>query len=176
MIFEHVQGVDEVVKRLLEFPVKFEQNIVRGGLRAMAVVVKNAARPLVPVGHGVLHPGASASLADTLRVSSYGVGLRDRAGRTLFASVKVGDRRKGVFYAAMVLSGTKPHLIRARNQGFLRFTGGFFTKMVEHPGARAQPFLDTAFNASKDAAVRAGFDYVTERTKKLIEEQGATAS
>jgi len=176
MIFEHVQGVDEVIRKLREFPVKFEQNIVRGGLRAMAVVVKNAAQPLVPVGRGVLHPGASASLADTLRVSSYGVGRRDRAGRTLIASVKVGDRRKGVFYAAMVMGGTRPHLIRARYQGFLRLTGGLFVKSVQHPGARANPFIETAFNASRDAAVRAGFDYVTERTKKLIEEQGAKAS
>src|SRR5882672_3366005 len=168
MNYEHVQGVDEVIKRLLEFPVKFEQNIVRGGLRAMAVVVQIFARPLVPVGRGVIHPGASASLADTLRVSTY------RVGRQLIASVKVGNRRKGVFYAHMVLGGTKPHLIRARNQGVLRLSGGVFVKQVQHPGARAQPFLDTAFNASRDAAVRAGFDYVTERTKKLIVDQGAT--
>jgi len=167
--YEHVQGVDQVIKNLLEFPVKFEQNIVRGGLRAMAVVVETFARPLVPVGHGVIHPGASASLAGTLRVST------GKTGNQVIARVRVGNRRQGVFYAHMVLGGTKPHRIAARNAGWLSF-GGIFRKYVDHPGARAQPFLDTAFNASKDAAVRAGFDYVTERTKKLIVEQGATAS
>lgn len=165
--YEHVQGVDEVIKNLLEFPVKFEQNIVRGGLRAMAVVVQTSARPLVPVGRGVTHPGASASLAGTLRVSTY------KVGKQMVASVKIGNRRKGVFYAHMVLGGTRPHLIRARNGGMLAFWG-IFTAQVRHPGARANPFLDVAFNASRDRAVRAGFDYVTERTKKLIAEQGAT--
>jgi len=168
--YEHVQGVDEVVKCLLEFPVKFEQNIVRGGLRAMAVVVQTFARPLVPVGSGVQHPGASASLVDTLRVSTR------RVGREVIASVKIGDLRKGVFYSRMVLGGTRPHLIRARNQGALRLAGGLIVKSVQHPGARANPFLDMAFNASRDRAVQAGFDYVTERTKKLIAEQGATAA
>ncbi len=168
--YEHVQGVDEVIKQLLEFPVKFEKNIVRGGLRAMAAVVVQVARPMVPVGRGVRHPGASASLAETLRVST---GIK---GNQVVASVKIGDLRKGVFYARMVLGGTKAHLIMARNQGALRLTGGVIRKEVEHPGARANPFLDAAFNASREQAVRTGFDYVTERTKKLIVEQGATPS
>jgi hypothetical protein len=170
MTYEHIHGVDEVIRRLREFPVKFEQNIVRGGLRAMAVVVQTFARPLVPVGRGVIHPGASASLADTLRVSTY------RVGQQMVASVKVGNIRKGVFYAHMVLGGTRPHLIRARGQGMLRLSGGTFVKQVQHPGARPNPFLDVAFNASRDAAVRAGFDYVTDRTKKLIQDQGDTAA
>lgn len=167
--YEHVQGVDEVIKRLLEFPVKFEQNVVRGGLRAMAMVVQTSARPLVPVGRGVTHPGASASLAETLRVSTY------RVGKQIVASVKVGNRRKGVFYAGMVLGGTRPHEIRVRHAVDLAFGRGIFRKSVQHPGARANPFIERAFNASKDRAVQVGFDYVTERTKKLIAEQGARA-
>lgn len=169
MIWEHVKGVDEVIRQLHEFPVKFETNAVRGGLRAMARVVQTAALPNVPVGSGVLHPGASASLRDTLRISTR------KIGREVHAKVNIGDRRRGVFYASMVIGGTRPHLIRALNQGFLSFRGNF-VRSVQHPGARPNPFLETAFNASREAAVRAGFDYVTARTRKLIEEQGAKAS
>ena len=51
-------------------------------------------------------------------------------------------------YAGGVESGTRPHVIRARNARFLRFTIGnrlVFRRSVRHPGMRAQPYLIPAY-------------------------------
>ncbi|UYP17712.1 HK97 gp10 family phage protein [Rhodococcus sp. Z13] len=51
-------------------------------------------------------------------------------------------------YAAAVHDGTRPHVIRARNGGFLRFPGSdgspVFRRSVNHPGTRPRPFLRNA--------------------------------
>lgn len=53
-----------------------------------------------------------------------------------------------VSYAAMVNDGTSPHVIRPRRPGgVLRFQVGgrvVYARVVNHPGTRAQPFLDKA--------------------------------
>lgn len=167
MPYEYLHGVDEVIRNLEQFPVKVEQNVTRGAMRAAAKVVYDAAHPLVPVGRGIRHKGASASLADTLRVTT---GVRN--GNQVFASVRVGDPRKGVFYGGMVMRGTRPHEIRVRHAVDLVLgVSGIFRKVVQHPGARAQPFMDQAIDATRDAAPAAAFDYAGERIRKIIAEQ-----
>lgn len=50
-------------------------------------------------------------------------------------------------YAAPVHEGARPHVIRPRNVRFLRFEiegRVVFTRRVNHPGQRAQPFLTNA--------------------------------
>ena len=47
-------------------------------------------------------------------------------------------------YAAAVHQGSRPHVIRARNGGYLHFYWHgreVFTRSVNHPGTRARPFL-----------------------------------
>lgn len=47
-------------------------------------------------------------------------------------------------YAAHVELGTRPHVIRPRRRKFLKFSAGgrvIFTKMVRHPGTKAQPYM-----------------------------------
>jgi len=167
MGYEYLHGMDEVLRNLEEFPVKVEQNVTRGAMRAAAKVVYDAARPLVPIGTGIRHKGASASLADTLRIAT---GVRN--GNEAFASVRVGDPRKGVFYSGMVMRGTRPHQIRVRHAVDLALgVSGIFRKTVQHPGARAQPFMDQALGAVRDAAPAAAFDYAGERIRKIIDEQ-----
>ena len=165
--YKYVHGVDEVTKNLIEFPVKFEARAVRKGLRVMANVVKAAIRPLVPVGHGIAHKDASSDLVGTLRVSTA------KRGKTLHATVKIGDRRKGVFYAHMVLGGTKPHVIKARPGGALSLLGGIIVKRVQHPGAKANDFMQRGQLASRDSAFRAGFEVVAAEVKKMEAEDRA---
>lgn len=51
-----------------------------------------------------------------------------------------------VYYAAYVHNGTAPHVIRPKNAGgVLVFEIGgqtIYTKLVNHPGTKAQPFID----------------------------------
>lgn len=61
-------------------------------------------------------------------------------------------------YAAFVELGTKPHVIRPRRKKVLRFSAGgrvVFTKYVNHPGTKAQPFmLPGAQKALADVGVK----------------------
>lgn len=62
-----------------------------------------------------------------------------------------------VDYAAYVHEGTRAHWIRARAGHVLRFKIGnevVFTRLVRHPGTKAQPFLRQAV---EEAAVPRGF-------------------
>ncbi len=154
---EYLYGVETEIQKLKDFPAKVEANVLRGAVRAAAVVVKTAADPLVPRRTG--------ALASTLRVTT-----SVRKGVAL-AAVKVGNPKKGVFYAGMVLGGTKPHEIAARTGGVLSFLG-IARRSVRHPGAKAQPFLDQANAQAGQKAIDAAFEYADDRTKRLLADQG----
>lgn len=52
-----------------------------------------------------------------------------------------------VSYGGFVITGTKPHMIKAKGDGVLRFTVGgqtVFARSVQHPGTRANPYPDRA--------------------------------
>lgn len=57
-------------------------------------------------------------------------------------------------YAIYVEMGTKPHEIRAKNGGALAFQMNGHTvivRKVNHPGTKAQPFIEPAFEAWADS-------------------------
>jgi hypothetical protein len=155
--YQYVHGLEHELKKLAEFPVKVEQRIVRASLRAGAKKVLQVIVPRVP--------RVSGDLAATVRVSTR------KRGRTISAAVKVGDRKKGVFYAGHVMRGTKPHLISARNQPALTF-GGVIRRSVQHPGAKAQNFMEEGDRVGREPAFKEIFRFATEQLKKLIAEQG----
>jgi hypothetical protein len=76
-----------------------------------------------------------------------------------------------VFYAHMVMGGTKPHIIKARAHGALGF-GGIVRQVVQHPGAKAQDFLAQANAYARDAALDAAFTYAEQHLRAIIAEQG----
>lgn len=54
--------------------------------------------------------------------------------------------------ANFVMEGTKPHVIRPKGGGTLRFTVGsnvVYAKVVNHPGTKANPFLWKAMIAAR---------------------------
>lgn len=57
----------------------------------------------------------------------------------------------GSEYGLYVHEGTKPHMIRAKNRRSLANTrtGQFFGRTVNHPGTRANPFLQRAVDVSE---------------------------
>ncbi len=151
---QYVHGVETELRKLAGFPLKIQQRVVAGALRAGASVMRKTIKPRVPVRTG--------ELAATLRIST-----GRRAGLTVSA-VKIGKRSKGVFYAAFVLGGTKAH--RIASQGGLSFAGSV-RRSVRHPGMRAQPFMDEAAASSSSSALKAVFDYADGRVRKIVEEQ-----
>jgi len=116
-------------------------NASRTELKEAARQVVNRARVLAPVRTGRLR---SSIRAEPPRIFS------------LRGSVKVGSDLE---YAGWVNDGTAPHVIRPRNRQVLKFTVGgrtVFAKVVNHPGTRANPFLDRAL---REVAAARGYSY-----------------
>lgn len=160
----HVRGLSDLQRFLDTLPDKLAKNVVRGGLRAGAKPIAEAARQAAPVGEPSstgrkrygLYPGA---LRDSIRVGS------GAKGRTVMGTVKVGGKRKGVnvWYAHLIeFTGAVAHKIKARGKGGL-FFGGILRKSVDHPGMKAKPFLRPAMVSQAGAALVATGEYIKAR-------------
>ncbi len=70
-------------------------------------------------------------------------------------------------YARFVSEGTAPHEIRPRNKKVLRFSvagNTVYARRVRHPGTRANPYVDTAF----DDAERKRDSYITQAMREVF--------
>ena len=71
-------------------------------------------------------------------------------------STKMGDleatiHTSNVKYAVIVEKGSKAHVIRPKNKKALYWKGATRpVKQVNHPGSKAKPFLEPAFESEKD--------------------------
>ena len=148
----HIKGLAELQRALDTLPAKVEANIMRGAMRAGANVIKDEAKMQAPRDSGLL--------ASSIRTA---VSLRRG---TVTASVKAGGRgKKGqgtAWYAHMVEMGTKAHVIAAPPGSSLSFGGGM-VRSVQHPGAKARPFLRPAMDTKAQAAVEAVREYIRQR-------------
>lgn len=144
-----VEGVEDVKQALRALPQRIATNVIRGALRAGAVVIANEAKQLVPVRRGVLRK--------SIKVSS-----RVKNG-LITVSVKAGG--KGARHAHLVELGTKPHLIpRGSRRGFKTVSAP-----IRHPGAKAKPYMRPAFNNKVRAAIDAITAYIEKRLPVELE-------
>jgi HK97 gp10 family phage protein len=71
-------------------------------------------------------------------------------------ATKMGDleatiHTSNVKYAVIVEKGSKAHVIRPKNKKALYWKGAKRpVKLVNHPGSKAKPFLEPAFESEKD--------------------------
>ena len=151
-----IQGLDELYRVLQELPVRIEKNVLRGGLRAGATVLRDEAKRNVPV--------RSGALRDSIRVST-----RARRG-VVNALIRAGGGRavkgkaQGAFYAHIVEFGAKPHVIRSRTPGGkLRLQGGQLVSAVHHPGSQPRRFMRPAFDRGGRKAVDRTAEYGRDR-------------
>lgn len=153
----NVKGLAELQAALASLPVKMENNILRGALRAGTKVVALAAK-------GNVH-NVSGALADSVR---FGCKV-DRANGKLVGFVRAGGRgKKGsakggknpAFYAHMVENGTAAHVIKALAPNRMLAIG---VAQVQHPGAQKKPFLRPAADSSGQAALEAMREYIRNR-------------
>lgn len=155
----YVKGAAEIEAVLKTLSAKIEANVVRAALRAGAVVLQKQAKAEAPVGEpsGIARNLGlkSGALQSTVRVSTF------KRGANVMASVKAGDRKKGVFYAHMVEGGTIPHTIRGKK---LLFFNSMFRKEIKHPGAKAMPFMHDALKLIPQA-----LDAIIARARERLE-------
>lgn len=143
-----IEGAEQIARALQELPAKVGRNYLRGALRAAAAVYRDRARQEAPV--------RSGALRRSIRIST-----RSR-GALVTASVKIGGKLAP--HAILVHGGTRPHTIRARHKGMALLNTVRST--VEHPGARANPFMDRAYRLASVAAVEAAQQYLVRRIAK----------
>lgn len=155
-----IEGLAELQRALGELPTKIEANVVRGGLRAGAKVIADDARRLAP--------RVSGDLEASIRVSTR---TYKRFGQVLARAV-AGNKK--AFYAHMVEFGTARHWIKPKTAKSL-FIAGVFRQVVDHPGARQQPFMRPAFDRSGGSAIARFAEYVRVRLPKEIEKARAAS-
>lgn len=176
----HVTGLADLQKFLDQLPAKMERNVMRGALRSGAKVIEAQVKANVPVGapggrNKKIYGGYRGALRDSVRVTTR------RKGGKVTASVKAGGKSKktgaDVYYAHMVEFGTAAHTITAKNRKGLSF-GGLFFQSVQHPGARARPFMRPALDGQAQNAVVATAEYIKKRlaTKQGLDTSGIEIS
>lgn len=148
-----VNGLLDLQRALQDLPLKIERNVMRGAVNAGGQVFRREARANVPI--------KSGDLRNSIRVS---VRVQSKAG-TVEGTVKAGNKR--AFYAHMVEYGTQAHIIKAKRGGMLRI-GGKLIAQVQHPGARAKPFMRPAFDAGAQKSVDAFAEYIRNRLPREV--------
>lgn len=146
--YKNIKGGKELDEFLKSLPAKVEKNIMRSALRAGVNVLKDAAKQNVPV--------KSGDLRRSIKVST---GSR---GGIVTAKVQTN-----MWYAHFVEFGTAAHTIKAKGKGMLAF-GGIFARAINHPGAKAKPFMRPALDSRTDAAIEA----VTNRVRERLTAEG----
>lgn len=134
----NIAGGSELDALLQTLSVKIERNILRSALRAGANVLKEEAKTNVPI--------ESGDLRKSVRIST-----RAKRG-VVTASLRAGDAK--AFYWHFVEFGTAAHHIKSKNGRALSFAG-VLAGFINHPGARAKPFLRPALDAKADQALEA---------------------
>jgi HK97 gp10 family phage protein len=141
----YVKGLRQLAEVLDQVPVKVEKNVLRGALRAGMNVVK-------PVAQANIH-SVSGELARGLRV-----GTRARGGVVTSKLKATGPHARA---AHLVEYGTEAHEIQAKGKDLK--IGGAFVRSVQHPGARAKPWMRPALDRQANASVVAAAEYMKER-------------
>lgn len=153
-----IKGLQEIKAFLDELPVKMQNNIMRGALRAGARPIAMEAKARVAK--------KSLTLARSIRYNT----TKDKGRLKVMAYVRAGGKgregkRLGAFYAHMVEFGTQPHVIKAKANN-PRGLFGRGIKQVNHPGTRAQPYMRPAMDYRQMDALRAMRDYIYKRLTK----------
>jgi len=152
---EVIRGGRDLGTFLQSLPVKIERNILRSALRQGANVFKDEAQREVPVDEG--------DLRASIRVS-----VRTK-GATVYASVKAGGKKAPHWH--LVEFGTRPHKIKPKNAHSL-VIGGHVVAEVDHPGAKAKPFMRPTLDSKSGAAIEA----VGAQVRKRLTKEGINAT
>ena len=146
-----VTGIEEFRDKLKPLPAKIQAKVARQAVNAAAGEVRKTARKLIKsraLGDGLRPSGQTRKhLYESLtnKTKSYG---KDQVPVGV-----VGTLYKATPHDHLVHDGTRPHVIRVPAPGLAGMLGRTFA--VNHPGARAFPFMEIALKSSRSAAQRA---------------------
>lgn len=72
------------------------------------------------------------------------------------------------FTARFFEKGVRPHVIRVKNKKVLSDGENIFGKTVQHPGVRAQPFIESSLDASREDAQAAMKEVLKQAIREAI--------
>lgn len=160
--------ITDLLAKVRELETELPKNVTRRGLRAMAVIVRDRAKELVPVRTGALKKSIMADTKRTRDRKSYYGRVTIKSGTyNLVTKVSKGGKKssrlvrdkkgKGPVdgrirprnYAAQVETGTAPHSVRPGSTKKKPIP----SKIKQHPGSRPKPFMRPAFEQSREKAL-----------------------
>jgi HK97 gp10 family phage protein len=146
-----LNGFKEISKTLKTLETKTANKIVRKGVAKMAQIVRKDMRKRAP--------RKSGKLKKELR---YKIVKSKKGGFT--ASVGAFN---DAFYANFIEKGTKRHVIKPKGKRRVLSFGGRNATEVTHPGTPAKPFIEPAFKASRDEAIKQAGKLIMRELIKL---------
>lgn len=169
MANEVVTGLEDLFKKMDQLAPNIQKKLLRGALRAGQVVIANMAKDKVPVAepnaeNARLYGATAGALKDSIRVGSR---LR---GTKVVSTTKVGN--KVAYYAHFVEFGTAAHAIAATNGGAISFGGRLYASL-QHPGAKAHPFMRPALDwaaTNESDAFKAVAAYLAPKIEQNLEQ------
>lgn len=159
-----IDGLDEVLANLQQLPSAVEYNAVRGGLVAGCEVIAQRARETLQANGSVSPPSATAQRYGAMQgqlMRSIKV-LPLNGSNKGWVNCKVSAGSKIAYYARWVEFGTAPHQIKSMFGKILDF-GGTFRQVIDHPGARAKPFMRPALDGARSDAVEAFVNFCKQQ-------------
>ena len=132
MIKVNVNDLNEFSVKILKLSQEAEESVKK--------VVKNSAFKI-----------QKEAISNLTKNKSVATGHLRRAVSTDIKGLEATVHTSNVKYAIMVEKGTKAHLIKPKNKKMLYWKGASHpVRIVRHPGSRAKPFLEPAFEKEKD--------------------------
>jgi hypothetical protein len=130
---------------------------------ALRVATSAGARAAVPILRAATPVGPTGNLRRSVQAKAirrqYGIGSVVAPMTRKEKTTKSGKVRAGTGTAAqhraLVEYGTKPHIIAPRSLGGRLAVAGGYARLVHHPGAKPNPYLERAAGSMSAAAGRA---------------------
>jgi hypothetical protein len=150
-----IRGIPELQAALAKFEDAPAKKLLQKASTAGAKALKPPIQGEAPVGPS----GNRHTKRGALRRS-----VSSRQARKDRPAAVVSARPKVAFYRHMVIGGTKPHDIR---RPATTPTGGQYMRVIHHPGAKANPFVERGFQSGEAAALAAIDRVIDEALAKL---------
>jgi len=140
-----VSGIKPLLKRLKQLPDRAQRRVLRPAVTKAATPIVKAARRLAPKGTGQTPDGRDRPHLGK-SITKTRAKLYRKTGTVL---VVIGPEKNKAPHDRLVHDGTKPHsivLTQPLQLGRVTLPAGF---VIRHPGAKAQPFLEQAVDATQ---------------------------
>jgi len=135
-----LKGFAQLSKKLKSMDKKLAEKVLRRGSAKMAQVISKEMKQAAPRNSG------------NLRKSITYTNKRSRSGGYFAKVGAFKTKTANGFYAKFVEFGTSRHAIKPKNKKTLS-VGGNHYREVSHPGAKARPFIEPAFERARKRAV-----------------------